>query len=118
MGRHPKSPLTQVAGLPVIAGLGVFFLAETSKEWYSNKDLFEMIRQLKDRMDELSNELARTTTLIRDYNSLRTNLHDMEKRISNIEGKDQAEDQTKRDYVGWIFGIVMLIIAVLPYLKG
>lgn len=44
--------------------------------WYDNKDIYEMMQQIKQDMAALREEMAATRTLIRDYNSLRQKLED------------------------------------------
>lgn len=84
----------------------------TADEWYSNKELFEMFRKMQKSMDELSQEMARTTTLIRDYNGLREKLGELERKVSTLQSARQAG----RDYTGWIFALVAAIIAAFSYL--
>ncbi|WP_041274513.1 hypothetical protein [Desulforamulus reducens] len=84
------------------------------EEWYSNKELFEMFSATARQMDELREEMVRTTTLIRDYNGLREKIGVLEQEVSSLQGARR----TGRDYTGWIFAVVMAIITVLSYVRG
>lgn len=52
------------------------------KEWYSNKDLYEMLQGLKDDISTLRKEMTETRTLIRDYNSLRAKVEDVNSKMN------------------------------------
>ncbi|HHV75527.1 MAG TPA: hypothetical protein GXX41_13015 [Thermoanaerobacterium sp.] len=54
------------------------------KEWYDNKELYEMFQQLKADMAALSKEMAETRTLIRDYNGLRQKVEDVNSKINTF----------------------------------
>lgn len=57
------------------------------KDWYSNKDLFEMIDGFKNDVSELRVELKETKTLIRDYNDLRKTLSENVIHVNQLEKK-------------------------------
>lgn len=44
--------------------------------WYDNKEIYEMLQEVRQDMSALRQEMAATRTLIRDYNSLRQKLED------------------------------------------
>lgn len=44
--------------------------------WYDNKDIYEMLQEVRQDIASLRQEMAATRTLIRDYNSLRQKLED------------------------------------------
>ena len=78
------------------------------KEWYSNKDLYEMI-------DSLKTELGRTITAVREYNGLRECVNDVLKRVEAIESKGLERKQvgdTIREWGGWILAIAAFLYAV------
>ncbi len=56
-----------------------------SEDWYDNKQLYEMLQNIKQEMTSLSKEMAETRTLIRDYNGLREKIDDTSERISKAE---------------------------------
>lgn len=56
-----------------------------SEDWCDNKQLYEMLQNIKQEMTSLSKEMAETRTLIRDYNGLREKIDDTSKRISKVE---------------------------------
>ena len=100
---------------------------EKDPQWYTNKDLYEMIATLKV-------ELATTLRVIREYNGLREQITTQAKRTAAIEdglsdvqlhisgcqnyakGKS-AVGQAIRDWGGWIVAIVVLAVNILNYLK-
>lgn len=48
---------------------------ENQKQWYANKDLYEMLKCFKQEVTELRLEMRETKTLIRNYNELRENIN-------------------------------------------
>jgi hypothetical protein len=79
------------------------------QEIYSQKELINMINDLKDDMGELRVEMRETKILIRDYNGLRKRLQDCEKKIGETAGQSQGS----RDMWGYVVGAGGLIIAIL-----
>ena len=95
------------------------------QQWYTNKDLYEMISTLK-------GELSNTIRVIREYNGLREQINLQAKRMGAIEdglsniqlhisgcqsynkGK-HAIGQNIKDWGGWVVAIVAVIVSI--YLK-
>ena len=59
----------------------------TENNWYSNKELFEMVEDLKGDMTDLRLEMKETKTLIRDYNGLRQNINSTNKEVGELRRK-------------------------------
>ena len=77
--------------------------------WYDNKQLFEMINELKI-------ELAETSKLIKEYNGLRKNQNDFEGRLTKVETCLNNTKDNKKDYqwlFGWLIGLAGLIYGIL-----
>lgn len=98
---------------------------EEVKDWYTNKDLFEMIQSFQLQVSTLTKEMEKTTTIIRDYNGLRGTINDVDNRLGKIEqtiveNKDsnKTQRQNKSNYIGWGIAIIMFIMTLLQYLKG
>lgn len=79
---------------------------EKSKEWYSNKDLFEMLQGL-------TKDLQETRAVIRQYNGLRRDLGETMKKVAEIEdqmtGRNQVWDGI-RNWGGWIIALLTLLL--------
>lgn len=78
------------------------------EQWYTNKDLYEMLRDLRDE----------TQTMIRvakEYNDLRKTLNDLIRRVTAIEeralGRYNA-GKAIRDWGGWIVAVMAFIYAL------
>lgn len=52
------------------------------QEWFSNKDLYIMLQDLKEDIATLRKEMTETRTLIRDYNSLRAKVEDVSSKVN------------------------------------
>jgi len=76
-------------------------------EWYSDKDIFEMIQGLKA-------DLSETRITIKRYNGLWEKFEGMDMRLNNIEqrkiGRISA-NKSFREWGGWLFGGCSIVIA-------
>lgn len=76
------------------------------KQWYTNKDLFELINELK-------LDLQETRQMIRQYNGLREELADVEKRLSDMESRAKGRNSVGkaiREWGGWVFALITLLV--------
>jgi tetrahydromethanopterin S-methyltransferase subunit G len=94
--------------------MGGLFVAERSgemapEEWYSNKQLYEMMVDLSKRLETTNAELSKTQTMIRDYNGLRERIDDCEKKVSQIAGQRTGG----KDMWGYAVGAIGLIMALI-----
>ena len=79
--------------------------------WYTNKELFELISALKD-------DLKETRHIIKQYNGLREKIEVMEKKVGHIETLEEARNgfgQSVRDWGGWVFGFITLMVLLGQY---
>ena len=89
-------------------------MSEKGQEWYTNKELYEMMVELGKGLESTNAELTKTQTMIRDYNGLRERLDQCEKRIDQSAGKGQGS----KDMWGYIVGGIGLLFAILSQIKG
>ncbi len=52
--------------------------------WYDNKEIYEMLQEVRQDMSALREEMAATRTLIRDYNSLRQKLEETAGKVNTL----------------------------------
>ena len=81
----------------------------TEKEWYNNKELYEMMVSLSKRLEATDAELAKTQTLIRDYNGLRQRINDCERSLFENHGKETGG----KNVWGYIVGAIGIASFVL-----
>lgn len=86
-------------------------MVEEKKEWYSNKELYEMMVVLSKGLEATNAELAKTQVMIRDYNRLREKIERCEKAISEGAGKSAGG----KDMWGYIIGAIGLLLAIASY---
>jgi hypothetical protein len=75
-------------------------------QWYTNKDLFELINALQAEMRE-------TRAIIKKYNGLYEKVDTVRHKIEQIEYEQTGKNKTKeaiRQWGGWIFGLITLIV--------
>lgn len=90
---------------------------KTVCDWYSNKEIFEMMTDLKENMNCLSLEIKETKTLIRDYNNLRGTIGKHTSQINALEQVTQKLNESKREYIGYILATISTIFMLLNYLR-
>lgn len=86
----------------------------SEQDWYSNKQLYEMMVELSKGLEQTNAELSKTQMMIRDYNGLRERLDNCEKMIYQSTGKGQGS----KDMWGYIVGGIGLLFAILSQIKG
>ncbi len=79
-------------------------LSDHQEQWYSNKELFEMINGLK-------SDLTETRKVVKEYNDLRHSLNDCIRRVTEIEqrgvGRQSVEAAILR-WGGWAVALISL----------
>ncbi len=75
---------------------------ENNKEWYSNKELFEMFQSLKE-------ELKLTIEAVKRYNGIRNDLNNVMKRLLAIEQQAVGRytvGRALREWGGWAVALI------------
>jgi len=57
---------------------------QMTDNWYDNKEIYEMLQEVRQDMSALRQEMAATRTLIRDYNSLRQKLEETAAKVNTL----------------------------------
>ena len=86
------------------------------EQWYSNKELFEQINDLKLEFEQLRIELKETRDSIKKYNGLREQLYEVRREIEQIKSENSGKSHALnavREWGGWIVAIISLIISYL-----
>lgn len=90
----------------------------TEKEqWYSNKDLFEMLETFKKEVTGLRMDMNETKTLIRDYNGLRQSINDVTAKVEALQGIVKKSEDNRTEYIGYIIAVISIVFLFLNYLK-
>lgn len=80
-------------------------MGEKDQEWYSNKELYEMMVELSKGLEATNAELAKTQVMIREYNGLRTRIDECERAQRESLGKSAGS----KDMWGYVIGAIGLI---------
>jgi len=83
----------------------VMQLTEKENQWYTNKELYEMMVDLSKGLEQTNAELAKTQVMIREYNGLRERVAECEKHYVEILGRTTGS----KDMWGYIVGGIGLI---------
>ena len=91
-------------------------MTDEQKEWYSNKQLYEMMVDLSKGLENTNTELTKTQILIRDYNGLRAVINKCSEWQNNFDKQRKAEEN--RTHFGWekmgyVVGALGLIVAIV-----
>ena len=73
-----------------------------------SNDLDREIRELKQAMAEMKEEMIQTQTIIRDYNNLRKDIQWSIQEIKKMKDRREGQDATWNSVVDWIPRIVTL----------
>lgn len=82
-----------------------------AEQWYTNKELHEMMMDFTGKIEKLGAELEKTQTMIRDYNGLRERLGKCERRLDRNEGQDAGS----HSMWGYIVGALGVIFALISF---
>ncbi len=84
-----------------------------AEEFFTNRELYDLIQQVANEMVELKTEMKETRAIIRDYNNLR-------KKLNNVEEKAERVD-TRLNTLIWVVGVSIptlgLLFTILNYLS-
>ena len=75
---------------------------EEKNQWYTNKDLYEMIQKLM-------NQMGRTEQIIGKYNGLHERLQEHEKRLNTIDNRGDGKKSVEAAILRWLPAVVALI---------
>lgn len=78
------------------------------EQWYSNKELFEQINDLRFEMKE-------TRDLIKQYNGLREEIGKVKAKVNEMEAKSKGKKsvgEAIRQWGGWLFALITLVTLV------
>lgn len=97
-------------------------MGNEENQWYSNKELFEKLTDLSRDVVVLRGEMKETRTLIKQYNGLREEIElvnkesaVMKEKISTIINREDGRNgvwENLRNWGGWIFGFLTLVILI------
>jgi len=83
------------------------------EQWYTNKELFELINELQKDFQDLRSEMRQTREVIKKYNGLREELGQVRQEIDRIKAKTRGKQivgDAIRNWGGWLFALITLLI--------
>lgn len=86
-----------------------------NQNWYSNKELFEMLEAVKNDITDLRLDIKETKTLIRDYNGLRKTINDTKKEVSELKQQVETNQDNRKEYIGYIIAAISTLFLLLNY---
>lgn len=75
-------------------------------QWYTNKDLFELI-------GELQKDMLETRTTIKKYNGLYSKLAEVKNTVDDMQAQQKGRNSVGsaiRNWGGWIFGLASFLV--------
>lgn len=92
-------------------GRGWEMVGKEEGQWYTNKELYEMMVDLSKKLEKTNEELSKTQVMIRDYNGLRERLNECERRVDQVFSSGQGQ----KDMWGYVVGGIGLLLALLSW---
>lgn len=86
-------------------------MTDEQKEWYTNKDLYEMMVELSKGLEATNAEMAVTQAMIKEYNGLRARLDTCDQKFAELMGQ-KAGGKDAWGYIVGGFGLLMAIISM------
>jgi hypothetical protein len=86
---------------------------ECKDQWYTNKELFEQIQDLKGQIISLTAGLQETNKLIKEYNGLRLRIDNCEQRFSEIFGRGVGA----KNMYGWVIAGISLLLLIISNIE-
>jgi len=83
------------------------------EQWYTNKELFELINELQKDFRDLRSEMRQTREIIKQYNGLRKELGQVRLEIDQMKSKMTGKQmvwEAIRNWGGWLFALITLLI--------
>ena len=84
-------------------------ILERRQQWYTNKEIFEMVQNLRD-------ELRETRDVVKKYNGIRDDLDwcvDKLQKNKNISAGQNIFILAFRDWLGWIVALVAIYLNLM-----
>lgn len=81
-------------------------------DWYSNRELFEMNQDMKEKFVEFNENFRKYNGLLEKYTAL-------ENRLSRIETQKQTKDEANVDWrekIAWAVAILSSLFAIAQYI--
>ena len=88
---------------------------EEKDQWYTNKQLFEQILAMKGDFQRLSQEMKETREVIKKYNGLREEIHQLRTEVNEMKAVNSGKStvlKTIREWGGWIVAILTLLFNI------
>lgn len=88
-------------------------IMDDEKQWYTNKELFEQINQIKSEFQSVQMDMKETTNTLKGFTALTDNLrNDIEHMKSTKTVKSNIFNGVK-EWTGWLVAILMLVVTIL-----
>lgn len=86
------------------------------EQWYSNKELFELINHVQKDFTKLRAEMSETRRIIMKYNGLYQKIEKINSELKEMKAKQEGKNNFEKsiqDWGGWIFGLITLVILLI-----
>ena len=95
-------------------------MSQEEKDWFSDREMFNMIQDVKHELSTTREELSATRESIRRYNGLWEKLADVEIRLVKLEqAKIEGIHMLKNFFAwcGWVVGIIGMLITLYNLIR-
>ncbi len=88
----------------------------SDNQWYTNKDLFELINNMSSDFHDLRSEMKETRNIIKKYNGLREELGIVKDKVEKMQARSEGRlsvGEAIRNWGGWLFAFITLVILII-----
>ncbi|MGX9931944.1 hypothetical protein ACW0KB_11965 [Virgibacillus salarius] len=95
----------------------------SGEQWYTNKDLFELINGVQSDFKDLRLEMRETRSIIKQYNGLREEVglvreevEEVKKQVQETQNMNKGKSKVLeaiRLWGGWLFALVTLVVLLI-----
>jgi len=91
---------------------------EKSKDWYTPKDIYEMVQGLKEDMHQTRMELQETRAAVAHYNNLRKQVAQCQAEILTLQQHSVGQNMVWSRIRNWTAIIIAAASLILAYARG
>jgi len=87
----------------------------TSKDWYSNQDLYEKMKGMKARINEFNKNFHKYNGLIEERKEDRRLLENLHERVGEIEIEEKVKEEELvrwREWIAWLIAVISVLYQI------
>lgn len=87
-----------------------------AKNTYTQREVINVLIDMKDEIAALRNDLTETQTLIRDYNNLRATINEVKRDLVQFQARSDTQERDKKDTGASLYNKALLVLYIGMFL--